>query len=323
MGIHSMVSSYLGRMRNKIVTIFICFIVSFIIFNSLSFLDKVNRNNIETSLDLHLEDDSFGAMDKTVQAIRAICDICGELCDTTKEITQGDFMGAVTSKVDCNTLFKSSVFHMPALLPPQSLSNLTAELRGMYSYQGRVELHDWYWNAAGDGGGWSAEPTIFTQEEVQHYIDAVVSGTPIDTYHNGSNMVSAAADFINVTDKTVLVIGTQRPWLEAVLLSKNPRKVVTLEYGHYISEYPGFSFIRPDEFQAKFIAGTLDTFDAIFSFSSIEHSGLGRYGDTLNPWGDIIAIAEAWCVSSKDASLALSVPTSVSFADGPGRDIIE
>ena len=97
-----------------------------------------------------------------------------------------------------------------------------------------------------------------------------------------------------MTDKIVLVIGTQTPWVEAVLLSKKPRKVMTLEYGHYlryiasmplsisylslfISEYPGFSFIRPDEFRARFLDGTLDTFDAIFSYSSIEHSGLGEF----------------------------------------------
>ena len=35
-------------------------------------------------------------------------------------------------------------------------------------------------------------------------------------------------------------------------------------------------------------------FDAVVSFSSIEHSGLGRYGDALNPWGDLIAAAQAW-----------------------------
>ena len=43
-----------------------------------------------------------------------------------------------------------------------------------------------------------------------------------------------AADYINVTGLTILVIGTQEPWLEAVLLSKNPKKVVTLEYGYFI-----------------------------------------------------------------------------------------
>ena len=77
-------------------------------------------------------------------------------------------------------------------------------------------------------------------------------------------------------------------------------------------------------------------FDAVFSFSSLEHSGLGRqglksqeittcikspylrYGDPLNPWGDMMSVAEAWCVSTPSAHLALAVPTSVST----GRDWI-
>ena len=50
---------------------------------------------------------------------------------------------------------------------------------------------------------------------------------------------------------------------------------------------------------------------------------LGRYGDALNPWGDILAIAESWCVTSPEAFLALSVPTRVIFSTGPGSDILE
>ena len=44
----------------------------------------------------------------------------------------------------------------------------------------------------------------------------------------------------------------------------------------------------------------------------------GRYGDPLNPWADILAVAEAWCVTSKEAKLALSVPSYVE-----GDDIIQ
>jgi hypothetical protein len=39
----------------------------------------------------------------------------------------------------------------------------------------------------------------------------------------------------------------------------------------------------------------------------VEHSGLGRYGDALNPWGDIIAIAKAWCVTKVNGSLTMAV----------------
>jgi len=43
--------------------------------------------------------------------------------------------------------------------------------------------------------------------------------------------VSQAADYMNITDKRVLVIGTETPWLEAVLLQRNPRIGITVEYG--------------------------------------------------------------------------------------------
>ena len=38
-------------------------------------------------------------MQKTLERIEAIRKMCGDLCDTSKEINQGDFLGYVTSKV--------------------------------------------------------------------------------------------------------------------------------------------------------------------------------------------------------------------------------
>ena len=56
-----------------------------------------------------------------------------------------------------------------------------------------------------------------------------------------------------------------------------------MEYGWYISEYPTWEFIRPKEFRQRYIEGTLDKFDAIFTYSSVEHSGLGKKCDTTYP----------------------------------------
>ncbi len=76
----------------------------------------------------------------------------------------------------------------------------------------------------------------------------------------------------------------------------------------------------------KFLAGSLEKFDLVFSYSSVEHTGLGkrqiifrkgaindntgRYGDSLNPWGDIMAVAEAWCVTTPEARMAIGVPVT-------------
>jgi hypothetical protein len=58
----------------------------------------------------------------------------------------------------------------------------------------------------------------------------------------------------------------------------------------------------------------LDRFDAVATFSSVEHSGLGRYGDALNPWGDRQAVARAWCMTKPKGWLALGVPFEESDA---------
>ena len=34
----------------------------------------------------------------------------------------------------------------------------------------------------------------------------------------------------------------------------------------------------------------------------------GRYGDALNPWGDLITTARAWCVTKSNGFLLLGLP---------------
>ena len=64
--------------------------------------------------------------------------------------------------------------------------------------------------------------------------------------------------------------------MNASVFSRNASKIVTLEYGWFISEHPSWEFIRPTEFHQRYLDGPLDTFDAVFTYSSLEHSGLGQ-----------------------------------------------
>ena len=50
-------------------------------------------------------------------------------------------------------------------------------------------------------------------------------------------------------------------------------------------------------------------FDAMVTYSSLEHSGLGRYGDSLNPWGDLITMAQAWCLLKPGARALVGLPS--------------
>ena len=108
--------------------------------------------------------------------------------------------------------------------------------------------------------------------------------------------------------KHALVVGSERPWVEAILLSLGVPKITTLEYGSIESTHPQITTLTPDQMRQKYTAGQLEKFDIVVTHSSIEHSGLGRYGDALNPWGDILAIARAWCLTTDDAVMYLGVP---------------
>ncbi len=119
----------------------------------------------------------------------------------------------------------------------------------------------------------------------------------------------------DIKEGRVLVIGSEKPWVEAVVLSLGAREVVTLEYSHIISTAPKIKPMTPVEFKTAFLNNKLEPFDAVVTFSSVKHSGLGRYGDALNPWGDIITIAQAWCVTKPKGTLAIGVPTA-------GRDAL-
>ena len=56
-------------------------------------------------------------------------------------------------------------------------------------------------------------------------------------------------------------------------------------------------------------------FDAMVTYSSLEHSGLGRYGDSLNPWGDLITMAQAWCLLKPGARALVGLPSEFSKAE--------
>ena len=81
--------------------------------------------------------------------------------------------------------------------------------------------------------------TTTAEEEDLEYTDELLAGirdlisrneSHKSIYTDGPSMISQAADYLNVTDKKVLVIGTEFPWIEAILQSRKPRKGVTIEY---------------------------------------------------------------------------------------------
>ena len=68
--------------------------------------------------------------------------------------------------------------------------------------------------------------------------------------------------------------GSLHPWLEALLLLRGAAHITTFDYNKISSQHPEIETLLPGELSKKYFAGV--RFDVMATYSSIEHSGLGR-----------------------------------------------
>lgn len=68
----------------------------------------------------------------------------------------------------------------------------------------------------------------------------------------------------------------QNPWIESIILEAGASHITTMEYMVIENDHPQITTILPDELSQKFLNGTQEPFDVMVTFSSLEHSGLGR-----------------------------------------------
>jgi len=106
-----------------------------------------------------------------------------------------------------------------------------------------------------------------------------------------------------------LVIGSETPWVECLALNLDADTVWTWEYGRIISNHPRIKARPYKDMAADFALGNIPLMDWVATFSSLEHSGMGRYGDPLNPNGDAEALQQAYCMLKPGGVLLLGLPS--------------
>jgi len=170
-------------------------------------------------------------------------------------------------------------------------------------------FQDGYLGGAAEKSLWKTG-NVWNEDDINEAVAEVEAKTLTGPYGlDETNEVAESLYQVDMKGKSVLVIGSSHPWIEAICLFHGAAKVTTLEYGEIISNHPQIQTETPSTIRKKYLDGTLELFDGIVTHSSVEHSGLGRYGDALNPWGDILAIARGWCITKPKAFLWIGVPT--------------
>ena len=260
-------------------------------------------------------------MPETFRQLSLLKEDCGEVCDTSDKWFKqpGKYFDMIKKEFECDFLFESDL-EVPridaeqydeAFKSPLRVFHIPPEILEMYTYEQRVpvasnHMDDAKWTAEKD------EENIWSKEIIDLTMKAYKEGTLFGGY--GPKIVKNMSTIIQdhmidqVKDGHVLVIGSQSPWIEAMLLVLGAKKITTLEYSKIVSEHPQIDIVTPEELRKQYNAGKVPQFDAMVSFSSLEHSGLGRYGDALNPYGDLITMAKTWCLTRPGGRALVGLP---------------
>ena len=233
------------------------------------------------------------------------CRECGSICSTNYDShEQGQFYPLLRKTVNCDNIMHRMAFcpfkvvRPPPRHPPRNLIE-------DFTMNGQCRLgRPWYFD--------DSAPSVaknFTAERFRSLLQRDNQGININHYHDRNTLRPALRRYIDsIRDKHVAVIGTAVPWAEAMLINLGADRITTVEYRNIVIEHPRLQVITPYKLAEKFLNRTADTFDTAFSYSSIEHAGLGRYGDPLMPYGDMEALAQIWCVTKPGGYLFLALP---------------
>eukprot|EP01060_Flectonema_neradi_P036230 TRINITY_DN6917_c0_g1_i1.p1 TRINITY_DN6917_c0_g1~~TRINITY_DN6917_c0_g1_i1.p1 ORF type:complete len:835 (+),score=225.07 TRINITY_DN6917_c0_g1_i1:92-2596(+) len=247
---------------------------------------------------------------------------CGDLCNvngSTYKVESAygqDPFDKITAEVNCPKLFDSDLVDAvatrvppPSKIPISMLHSFSLDGQTAVSYAPRL-----YYQPSID----ASTTTEWPDSLIEGYVNELKSGTLKGGYGsvNVQNLLEVAK--AHFSQKTMLVLGSATPWVEALLLYAGATHVYTVEHRVIQCDHPKVTPLTPREFNELYRQGKIPKIEGAVAFGTVGHSGLGRYGDVLNPWGDVMAVAKIWCVIPDDAVVAVSV-----FAGPLGKDVVE
>jgi len=123
-----------------------------------------------------------------------------------------------------------------------------------------------------------------------------------DTYLYG------AIDKYSIANQHVLIMGSNIPWYESICIAFEAASCTTVDYNQLHYDHPKTKTYTVGEFSSNMYPDVRKVYDRVFSISSFEHDGLGRYGDPLNPDADLDAMKDLLQYTHPETLLYLAVP---------------
>lgn len=234
---------------------------------------------------------------------------CAQICRHDTIGTPGPYFETMRKTVDCAGIWANAAID-DGMVEPEPPAAIPAEFRDDYTYGGRVHVSTFFRGILNQRYlGGDALASEWTEQQLNAWAAQCNTRTLEGTYgRDETEWLREGLRRMPIKGARVLVIGSEIPWVEACILGAEAGEIVTLEYGKINSYHPRVKAITPHAMRNLY-AQYMGYFDAVVTFSSVEHSGLGRYGDALNPWGDRQTIARAWCLCKPGAHMLIGVMT--------------
>ena len=132
-----------------------------------------------------------------------------------------------------------------------------------------------------------SEPTHYTIDKIDYSL-RLTSLFECGIYGAVDTWVYLALQKYPIKDMNVCILGSTEqgfgPWYESIVLNMGGIPIIT-DYNEVKYDSVRYKFWSIDTLQENIKSGF--KFDCILSISSVEHDGLGRYGDPINPDADL------------------------------------
>jgi hypothetical protein len=196
---------------------------------------------------------------------------------------------------------------------PPRWADLNATLQNGFTRCGKYANDtDLFVDDSGNGEGTAYGYSREDVEETVERAKAVVAQRDYGKRPNDAYFLEALVGHV-ANGSSVLVVGSAEPWHEAICLALGASRVTTVDYGSRTYEHP-----QLDQVNASFWDQLDDAnlgYDVVVSASSLDHDGLGRYGDPIAPDGDLLTMRLLLRALAPGTKVLVSVPV------GPDRVI--
>jgi hypothetical protein len=177
------------------------------------------------------------------------------------------------------------------------------ELYQQYTLNGKIAVGYQYI----DNTSFVENHKIFSKSQIDHYIKEIKAKKTF-YYGRTDKWLHKAFKQFSIKNLKVAIIGSEIPVYESFVLAYGGIPY-TIEYHKIETDDERLNLITVEEYNQNPII-----FDAVLSISSIEHNGLGRYGDPIDPLGDISAMRSIKKMLVPGGLCYLAVPV--------GRDVL-